>query len=259
MHIHEYQAKKILKKYNVRVQDGVLVSSKKSIKSSLEKIKSFPVFIKAQVHAGGRKKSGAVQRAVSHKDAEQKLSEIIGMKIVNNQTGPEGKTVMKAYVESAIDIKSEFYISLVINRSLAKPMFIISKSGGTEIEALAKTDPDKIIKIPIDICIGVQDFHIRKILYVLGLSESNFDELKNLINGIYNAFMENDADQIEINPVALDNENKLIALDAKMNFDENAYYRQQNIFKLKDRSGYSKSEKLAEKYNLSFIKMDGSI
>lgn len=259
MYIHEYQAKQLLKKYNIKIPKGVLVKNQKPIESILQSMTSFPVFVKAQIHAGGRKKSGGIQKASSPEEAKQKIFEMLNMTIINKQTGEEGKKVEKVYVEEAIEIEKEYYISLTIDRSLISPVFIVSSSGGTEIEEVAKNTPEKITKVPINFITGVQDFHIRHIAIAMGVPLNETEKLKNLIHSIYNLFIDYDASQVEINPLVLDKNGKFFALDAKINFDNNALYRQSEILEFHDPNEENKLEEIANTYKLNFIKMNGNI
>ncbi|CAK8162674.1 Succinate--CoA ligase (ADP-forming) subunit beta [Candidatus Xenohaliotis californiensis] len=259
MYIHEYQAKTILYKFGLPIPKGFVVKTKNNIESKLKNFKHMPLVVKAQAYTGGRGKCGGVLIAKTVSDARKKIESMLGMKIVNAQTGSEGKTTWAVYVEQAISIKKEFYLSIIIDRAIAKPTIIFSAAGGINIEELAKKDMGQIIKIPIDITTGPMDFQIRQIIFGAKLNMACFKELKHIIIGIYNAFITNDASQIEINPLALDMQNNLVILDAKMTFDDNALYRQPNITKLYSAKDSIPSEVEAAKNDLSFIKMDGNI
>tara|TARA_Y100001970_G_scaffold216812_2_gene265440 strand:+ start:10990 stop:12156 length:1167 start_codon:yes stop_codon:yes gene_type:complete len=259
MNIHEYQAKELLAQYGVPVPKGMPVLSPDQIDSAI-KILGGPIWVvKAQIHAGGRGKAGGVKVCNDSKVAADTAKEMFGKILITHQTSQKGKEVNRIYIEEGCEIKEELYIGGVVDRSSGRITIMASKEGGMEIEEVAERTPEKIFSVSIDPATGYQAFHGRKLGFSLGLSGKSLSECVNLIKNIYEAFVSCDATLIEINPLVLSKDETLIALDAKMNFDDNALYRQKTILEMRDETEEDKAEIEAAKYDLSYIKLDGTI
>ena len=259
MNIHEYQAKEILHKFHVPVPKGFTVTSENEVESQISQLKSNIFVVKAQIHAGGRGKAGGVKLAKSIEEAQQFTKNMLGMILVTHQTGPNGQQVRRVYIEEGSSIKKEYYLSLVVDPKLSRPTFIFSSEGGMDIEEVAKSSPDKIVKIDIDPAAGFTSFDSSKLASNFNLDSEQVAKITNVAKNIYDAFIATDASQIEINPLVETNSGDFIALDAKINFDDNALYRHPEILELRDYDEEVKEEIEASKYGLSYIKMDGSI
>ena len=259
MNIHEYQAKEILKKYGVNVLKGLVTSDLDEVNKIVDDLGGNVWVVKAQIHAGGRGKGGGVQVAKSKSDLIEKASKILGMNLVTPQTGPEGKKVNKIYIEQGAEILRELYFSILIDRKSSKITFLASTEGGMDIEEVANESPDKLLRMSIDNAIGVMPYHVRRLSYFLELDKSFYKELESFLCSSYEAFKVSDASLLEINPLIVTDEKTLIALDAKMNFDDNALFRQREIFQYRDETEEDPVELIASKYDLSYIKLDGSI
>jgi succinyl-CoA synthetase beta subunit len=259
MNIHEYQAKALLKSFGVSVPQGGVAFTPQEAKDVAEKLKGSVWVIKAQIHAGGRGKGGGVKRAKSLTEVESVADQILGMTLITPQTGPEGRLVRKVYVEEGCNIEREFYLSLLIDRATSRMTFLASTEGGVEIEEIAHTHPEKIIKASIDPVMGFQPFDGRKLAYGLGLKGDQGKEFNRFLKGVYEAFIGLDASLIEINPLVLTKEGKILALDAKMSFDDNALYRHPDIEALRDLDEEDPMEHKAAMNELSYIKLDGNI
>lgn len=259
MNIHEYQAKEIFRKYNVPTPRGGVAFSPKEARKVAEDLGGNLWVVKAQIHAGGRGKAGGVKLARSLEEVEKIASEMLGMRLVTHQTGPEGKVVQKVYVEEGADIKDEFYLGMVLDRALEMPVMMASTEGGMEIEEVAEKTPEKIIKVAIDPTIGFQPFHARKLAFGLGLSKEDQKEFIKFASALYKVYMDNDAEMIEINPLIKTGDGKFLALDAKMGFDDNALYRHPDIAEMRDLSEEEPTEIEAKKYGLSYVKLDGNV
>jgi len=268
MNIHEYQAKSILKKYNVAIPEGGVVNSPDAAVELAKKIRknanSDSWAVKAQIHAGGRGKGGGVKIAKSLDEVKEHTKSIIGMTLVTHQTGPEGKEVNKVLVEQGIyypgesDIK-EFYVSVLLNRASGKNIIMYSTEGGMDIEAVAENTPELIFTETIDPAIGIQAFQARRVAFNLGLSGNAFKEMTRFVQSLYHAYIGSDASMIEINPVMKTSDNKIIAADAKINLDDNALYRHPGCMEMRDITEEDPSEVEAGKYNLNFVKLDGNV
>ncbi len=268
MNIHEYQAKSILKKYNVAIPEGGVVNSPDAAVELAKKIRknanSDSWAVKAQIHAGGRGKGGGVKIAKSLDEVKEHTKSIIGMTLVTHQTGPEGKEVQKVLVEQGIyypgesDIK-EFYVSVLLNRASGKNIIMYSTEGGMDIEAVAENTPELIFTESIDPAIGIQAFQARRVAFNLGLSGNAFKEMTRFVQSLYQAYIGSDASMIEINPVMKTSDNKIIAADAKINLDDNALYRHPGCMEMRDITEEDPSEVEAGKYNLNFVKLDGNV
>jgi succinyl-CoA synthetase beta subunit len=259
MKIHEYQAKEILKNYGVPVPRGRVAETPEEARKIAEEIGIKMIVVKAQIHAGGRGKGGGV-KVVSHpEEAEKAAREIFGMRLVTHQTGPAGRVVRKVLIEEGVEIKEELYLGIVIDRSKACPVVMASREGGVEIEKVAVETPEKIVMEWIDPSIGFRPFQATKIGYGLGLEPGQVGKLRNIILGLYGAFSGKDCLLAEINPLVLTQSGDLVALDAKINFDDNGLYRHKEIALLRDLNEEAPLEVEASRYNLSYIKLDGNV
>ena len=260
MNIHEHQAKEILKEYGAPVSNGIVVFSVDEIKRKISKLKSKKFVLKAQIHAGGRGKAGGVKLINNISDLENEAQKMMGMVLKTHQTGPEGKEVKRLYIEEASDISQEFYLSCLIDRETSKIAFISSTEGGMDIEKVATESPEKIITNKIDLKDeGPGDNEIKKIISVYKLNEKQTKTAFKLIRSLYEIIVKKDASLIEINPMIITKSEELVCLDAKMNFDDNAIYRRPEILKLRDLNEEDPAEIEASKYDLAYIKLNGSI
>jgi succinyl-CoA synthetase beta subunit len=262
MKIHEYQAKAILSRYGVAVPRGDMALTREEAENVAKRLfdeKAPGVVVKAQIHAGGRGKGGGVKLARNFDEARQWIEKILGMRLVTHQTGPEGKTVQRLLIEEALPIERELYLGLVVDRATARPVFMASAAGGMEIEEVAARDPKAILMEPIDPVLGFQPFHARKLAFGLGLKPEQVNKAVPFMTGLYNAFVETDSSLCEINPVITTTDGRLLALDAKMNFDDNALFRHKELKELRDITEEDPLEVEASKYSLNYIKLDGNI
>jgi succinyl-CoA synthetase beta subunit len=258
MKIHEYQAKQILARYGVRIPRGEIAYSKDEARRVAEKLGG-TVVVKAQIHAGGRGKGGGVKVAKSAEQAEQLAEQMLGMTLVTHQTGPEGRKVQKVYVEEGLDIRRELYLGIVIDRQTGKVVFMASAAGGMEIEEVAAKHPESILREYITPGLGLQSFQARKLAFGLGLAPELINDAVQFMTALYRAFEETDASLVEINPFLVTGDNKVFALDAKMNFDDNALYRHKDIKELRDLNEEEPLEIEASKFGLNYIKLDGNV
>lgn len=259
MNIHEYQAKELLSNYGVRVPIGKVAFTAEEAKRIATDLNAEKLVVKAQIHAGGRGKAGGVKITGSPEEVETIASEILGMKLVTHQTGPEGKIVGKVLVEEASDIAKEFYLGMVIDRTSEQVVIMASPEGGTEIEEVAKNTPEKILKVYIDPSVGIQPFQCRKIAYFLGLEGKAVNKAVSFIISLYNLFTQKDCSLAEINPLVLTGDGDVLALDGKLNFDDNALFRHPDIQKLQDRTEEDELELEAKEVGISFVNLDGNI
>ncbi len=259
MNIHEYQAKEILRKYQVTVPRGKVAFTPEEAEANAKELGGNVFVVKAQIHAGGRGKGGGVKLAGSVSEVKQVAKQMLGMNLVTHQTGAEGKKVRQVLIEEGIDIARELYLGIVLDRSLSRLVIIASKEGGVEIEKVAEENPEAIIKEYIDPMIGLQSFQARKIAYGLGLQGKQVKNAVKFISGLYRAFIENDASLAEINPLVVTTDERVIALDAKMNFDDSALFRHPEIEKLRDLEEEDPLEVEASKHHLNYIKLDGNV
>jgi succinyl-CoA synthetase beta subunit len=258
MNIHEYQAKEILKRYGVPVPRGKVASTPEEVNVAARDLGGRCV-VKAQIHAGGRGKGGGVKLASSPEDAEKKAAEILGKHLVTHQTGPEGRLVRRVLVEETLPIERELYLGMVLDRAESRVAVICSSEGGVEIEEVAAKNPQKILKELIDPAVGLQPFQCRRLAYALGISHEHVGRAVALMRALYHAYDECDCSLAEINPLVLTKEGQVIALDAKMNFDSNAFFRQNDVVALRDLNEEDPREIEAGKYELSYISLDGNI
>ena len=258
MNIHEYQAKELLKRYGVPVPLGKVVSTPQEARGAAVELGGRCV-VKAQIHAGGRGKAGGVKLARDPADAEKKVAEILGKNLVTHQTGPEGRQVRKVLIEQGLNIDRELYLGMVLDRAQSRIAVICSAEGGVEIEEVAAKNPEKILKELIDPAVGLLPFQCRKLAFALGMPAESVGKLTAMMQALYRAFDECDCSLAEINPLVLTKEGQVIALDAKMNFDSNAFFRQKEILALRDLHEEDPREIEASKYDLSYISLDGNI
>ena len=260
MNIHEHQAKEILKDFGAPVSNGIVIYSIDEIKEKILKLKSKEFVLKAQIHAGGRGKAGGVKLIKDVKNLEIEAAKMMGKILVTHQTGPEGKEVKRLYIEEASEISKEFYLSCLIDRESSKIAFISSTEGGMDIEKVATETPEKIVTSKIDLKDeGPSEIEIQNIISVFNLKKEQIETAKKLIRSLYKILVEKDASLIEINPLIITKKEKIICLDAKMNFDDNAIFRRPEILKLRDLNEEDPAEIQASKYDLAYIKLNGSI
>jgi succinyl-CoA synthetase beta subunit len=259
MKIHEYQAKQMMAVYSIAVPKGGVAQTAEEAKEIAAKIGGNRFVVKAQIHAGGRGKGGGIKTSDSPNGVEQLARAMLGSKLVTPQTGSEGKQVHKVLVEEAVDIAQEMYFGITADRNRECPVIIVSKEGGMEIEELAKTSPDRIIKEWIDPGVGLRPFQVGKVSFSLGLDASLRKGVSQLINSLYRLFLEKDCSLAEINPLVVTRDGRVIALDAKLNFDDNALYRHKDVAAMRDPLEEEPLEVEASKYNLNYIKLDGNV
>ena len=259
MNIHEYQAKQVLGSFGVPVPRGFVVFSADEAVKAAEQLGGPVWVVKAQIHAGGRGKGGGVKLVKSIDEVRAEASRMLGMTLVTHQTGPEGKEVGRVYVEEGSDIARELYLSALVDRATSRISFIASTEGGMDIEEVAEKTPEKILTISVDPASGISGHHARQIAFALGLEGEQVKQANALIANLYKAFVEKDMSLLEINPLVVTGAGDLICLDAKMNFDSNALYRQKDIVELRDLAEEDPAEIEASKYDLSYIKLDGKI
>jgi succinyl-CoA synthetase beta subunit len=259
MKIHEYQAKAILARYGVTTPRGEVAYTKEEAREAAQRLKAHVVVVKAQIHAGGRGKGGGVKLARSGDEAEDIAGHILGMNLVTPQTGPAGRLVKRVLIEEGLDIKRELYLGLLVDRASGLPVFMASAAGGMEIEEVAKENPDAILREAIQPVVGLQPYQARKIAFGLGLPGEVATHATPFFQALYRAFIDTDASLLEINPCVLTGDGKLVALDAKMTFDDNSLFRHPNLRELRDLDEEDPLEVEASKYGLNYIKLDGSV
>ena len=259
MNIHEYQAKSLLATFGVAVPQGHVAFNVQEALDAAQKLGGPVWVVKAQIHAGGRGKGGGVKVVDSIEKLETATNEILGMQLVTHQTGPAGQKVKRVYIEEGCDIAQELYLGLLVDRGSSRVTVIASTEGGMDIEEVAETAPEKIIKVVIDPATGLQPFHARKLAFGLGLEGAQVRSAVKFLQAMYTAFTQLDASMVEINPLVVKGDGELIALDAKMNFDSNALYRHANVADLRDEDEEDPAEIEASKHELNYIKLDGSI
>jgi succinyl-CoA synthetase beta subunit len=257
--IHEYQAKAVLARFGVPVPRGEVIFNASEATAVAERLGTSVVVVKAQIHAGGRGKGGGVKLAKSSHEAERLAKHMIGMTLVTHQTGPEGRKVGRVLIEEGLQIERELYLSMLLDRAAARPVIIASGAGGMDIEEVAAKEPEKILREHIDPATGVIPFQARKLAFALGLEAGPAGKMVKLLEAIYKAYIETDASLIEINPLILTKSGDLIALDAKVTFDDNALYRHPDIREFRDLSEEDPLEVEASKYSLNYIRLDGNI
>ena len=259
MNIHEHQAKQILKKYGAAVPNGIFGFSSEEIVEKAKKLNTEKYVLKAQIHAGGRGKAGGVKILDNIQDLSLASKEMLGKVLITHQTGPTGKEVKRLYVEESSNIKKEFYLSCLVDRASSKIAFISSDQGGMDIEEVAKSNPEKIITTKVDLIDEIKEEDCKKIIKIFNLDEKTSLQGIKLIKSIYKMFISTDANLVEINPLILTEDNDLLCLDAKMNFDDNSIFRHPEILELRDLNEEDPAEIEASKHDLAYIKLDGSI
>jgi len=259
MKIHEYQAKELFRQYGVPVPNGGPAFSVDEAVKLTDSLGGYPVVVKAQIHAGGRGKGGGVKLAKSREEAEQYANQILGMTLVTKQTGPEGKLVKRLLVEAGCDIKKELYLSVLPDRSTAKICIMASEAGGMNIEEVAAETPEKIIKVFVDPLNGIQGYHMLQAAYGLNLPKAAIKPFTKMLAGLYKMCVEKDCSLVEINPLVLTGDDDIIAIDAKINFDDNAMFRHPEIQELRDMDEEDPLEIEASKFDLNYINLDGNV
>lgn len=259
MKVHEYQAKAILARYGVATPRGEVVFSKEEARAAAERLRTPVVVVKAQIHAGGRGKAGGVKLARSADEAAELAGGMLGMKLVTAQTGPTGRVVKRLLVEEGLDIKCELYLGVVIDRAAAAPVFMASAAGGVEIEEVARENPAAILRETIHPAVGLLPYQARKLAFGLGLAPELVSAAVPFLQALYRAFVECDASLVEINPCVVTEDARLVALDAKMSFDDNALDRHKDVRELRDLDEEDPLEAEASKYGLNYIKLDGTV
>ena len=259
MNIHEHQAKQILKKFGAVVPEGVFGFTVEELLEKCKSLKTEKYVLKAQIHAGGRGKAGGVKILDNLKELEKSAKELLGKKLITHQTGPEGREVKRLYVEVSSNIEKEFYLSCLVDRASSKIAFITSDQGGMDIEEVAVNLPDKILTTKVELKKEISNEECEKIIKIFNLEGSSKNEAISLIKKIYQMFITTDANMVEINPLILTKEKKIVCLDAKVNFDSNALFRHPEILELRDLNEEDPAEIEASKHDLAYIKLDGSI
>ncbi|PZW76942.1 ADP-forming succinate--CoA ligase subunit beta [Bacillus sp. AG442] len=259
MNIHEYQGKEVLRKYGVAVPEGKVAFTADEAVKAAEALSSSVYVVKAQIHAGGRGKAGGVKIAKSKEEVKAYAEELLGKTLVTHQTGPDGQQIKRLLIEEGCDIKKEYYVGLVLDRATSRIVMMASEEGGTEIEEVAEKTPEKIVKEVIDPAVGLQSYQARKIAFAINIPKELVGQAVKFMMGLYKAFTEKDCSIAEINPLVVTGDGKVMALDAKLNFDSNALYRQKDILEYRDLDEEDPKEIEASKYDLSYISLDGNI
>ena len=259
MNIHEYQGKEIFRSMGVAVPEGRVAFSAKEAEEKAKELDSDVYVVKAQIHAGGRGKAGGVKIAKSLSEVETYANELLGKVLVTHQTGPEGKEVKRLYIEEGADIQKEYYVGFVIDRATDRVTLMASEEGGTEIEEVAATNPEKIFKETIDPVVGLAPYQARRIAFNINIPKESINKAVKFLISLYNVFIEKDCSIVEINPLVLTGEGDVLALDSKINFDDNALFRHKDVLELRDLDEEDPKEIEASKYDLSYIALDGNI
>ena len=259
MNIHEHQAKKILKNYGAKVPNGIFASDVNDLLEKAKTLDTEKYVLKAQIHSGGRGKAGGIKLVNNLEELEKEAKNLIGKILVTHQTGPNGRKVRKLYVEEASSISKEFYLSCLVDRESSKIAFISSDQGGMDIEEVAKNNPEKILTTKVEFRDQISDDDCKKITEIFNLDRDAYEEAQKLIKSIYKMFIEKDASLVEINPLILTKDNKIVCLDAKMKFDDNALFKHPEILELRDLNEEEETEIEASKYDLAYIKLNGRI
>jgi len=259
MKIHEYQAKSLFKQHNIPVPRGDIAKNAAEAAKIADTLGAYPVVVKAQIHAGGRGKGGGVKLAQSREDVSSAATDIIGMNLVTHQTGPEGRRVETILVEQGLDIQKELYLSIVPDRATARIVIMASEAGGMDIEAVAEETPEKIIRVSVDPLVGIQAYHGREAAFGLNLASAVIKPFQQMVHNLYKLFVAYDCSLVEINPLVITGDEQLIALDAKLNVDDNALFRHKEILELRDLNEEDPLEIEASRYNLNYINLDGNV
>jgi len=258
MKIHEYQAKSLFRNYSIPVPEGFMAENPESAAAAVKKL-GFPCVVKAQVHAGGRGKAGGVKLARTMEEAEDHIGSILGMNLISKQTGPGGQLVRKILIEQGLNIVNELYLAIIIDREMEMPVIIASTEGGMEIEEVAEHTPDLIHKVHIHPVTGISSFHARELSFRLGLNKAQQKNFTKLLFNLYKLFIEKDGSLVEINPLVITDTDEVIALDGKINFDDNGLYRNPDVSEMRDINEEDPLEVEASKFDLNYIKLDGNI
>ncbi|NVJ01367.1 ADP-forming succinate--CoA ligase subunit beta [Myxococcus sp. AM001] len=259
MKIHEYQGKEIFRKYGVPTPKGILAVSANDAEAAAKELGTSVVVVKAQIHAGGRGKGGGVKLAKSPAEAKELAKQMLGMKLKTIQTGPEGQTVHKVYIEEGLAIGQELYLGVTLDRATSRITFMASREGGVEIEEVAEKHPEKILRESVDPAVGFQDFQGRKLAFGLGLSGPTVNKFAQFCSALYRMFIDTDASLVEINPLVILKDGGVVALDAKVTFDENALYRHKDLLEYRDLAEEEPREIQAKEWDLAYIALDGNI
>ncbi|MBN2789384.1 MAG: ADP-forming succinate--CoA ligase subunit beta [Candidatus Delongbacteria bacterium] len=259
MKIHEYQAKELFAKYGIPIPAGKMIHNSEEAMETAKEIGGGIWAVKAQIHAGGRGKGGGVKLARTITEVKEHAESILGMNLITAQTGAEGQLVRKIYIEGGVDIAKEFYMGMVLDRATEVPVMMVSTEGGMEIEKVAAETPEKIVKVSIDPLYGLQAFQIMEMGYKIGLHKKEMKEFYQFAKKLYELYIDMDASIVEINPLVLTTDDKFVALDAKIAFDDNALYRHPAIVEMRDFSEEEPAELEADKYGLSYVKLDGNV
>ncbi|MBH8601224.1 ADP-forming succinate--CoA ligase subunit beta [Thermoactinomyces sp. CICC 23799] len=259
MNVHEYQGKQILKKFGVQVPNGFVAFTADEAVEAAKKLEGDLWVVKAQIHAGGRGKAGGVKLAKSLEEVRQYADELLGKTLVTHQTGPEGKEVKRLLIEEGLPIEKEYYVGVVIDRSTQRVVMMASEEGGTEIEEVAAKTPEKIFKEVIDPAVGMMPFQARRLAYSINIPQEKVNQAVKFMLGLYQAFVDNDCSLAEINPLITTKDGRVMALDAKLNFDSNALFRHPDILEMRDLDEEDPKEVEASKYDLNYIALDGNI
>ena len=259
MKIHEYQAKELFKKYGIPIPEGRAAITPEDAAGIAKTLGGYPVVVKAQIHAGGRGKGGGVKLAQSESEVQSVAGQIIGMDLITPQTGPGGRRVKKVLVEQGLNIQKELYLSIIPDRAIAKIVVMASKAGGMDIEEVAAETPEKIIRVPVNPLLGIQAYHCREVAFGLNLAPAIIKPFVAMLKNLYRLFVDNDCSLVEINPLVITAEETVIALDAKINFDDNALFRHKDIAEYRDLGEEDPLEVEASKFNLNYINLDGNV
>ncbi len=258
MKIHEYQAKELFRKYEVPIPEGGVSDSVEGVEKIAEQL-GLPVAVKAQIHAGGRGKGGGVKLARTDAAVFEAATTILGMTLVTKQTGPEGRVVKKVLVEKGVGIEKELYLSIIPDRETACIAIVASQDGGMDIEEVAANSPERIIKVAVNPVTGIQGYHLRQVMFGLELEKSLMKEFSTILKNLYNLFIDYDCSMVEINPLIVTDENRIVALDAKMDIDSNALYRHPDVVEMHDSNEDDPTEAEAAEYDLNYINLDGNV
>ncbi|MFN2354642.1 MAG: ADP-forming succinate--CoA ligase subunit beta [Desulfopila sp.] len=258
MKIHEYQAKELFRKYNVPTPQGGIATTTADIVKVADEL-GLPVAVKAQIHAGGRGKGGGVKVAKTREEVQAAAETILGMTLVTKQTGPEGRLVKTVLIEKGVSIKKELYLSIIPDRESASITIVTSQDGGMDIEEVAEKHPERIIKVPISPLTGIQGYHMRQVMFGLELDPALMKPFSQILRGLYNLFVDYDCSMLEINPLIITDDDEIIALDAKVDVDSNSLFRHSDVLAMHDPNEDDPTEAEAQKYNLNYINLDGTV
>ena len=259
MNLHEYQSKALFSRYGIAVPENRVINDQSQVKQNLQELGGDRWVVKAQVHAGGRGKAGGVKLCSNEREIQEACENMFGRTLVTHQTGPQGKGIYRVYVEAAVPIAREIYLGLVLDRSTQRVMIVASGEGGMEIEDISMEKPESIVRSTVEPAVGLQDFQAREIAFALGIDDSMVPQMVRTLKGCYRAFRDLDATMVEVNPLVITHDNRIIALDAKMTFDDNALFRHPQISELRDKSQEDPRESRAADRGLSYVGLEGNI